>query len=392
MHSNVNYFALLFILGTLHLNNIIFKPIFNNFAIQTNNYLMMEFLEKTYYGNTIGEWALALIILIASILLSKLVYFLISKFIKQFTKRTKNKLDDIIIDEIEEPVVFAIIITGIWYGLNMLTLTDWFYGIIGHAFYFLITFNIAWLIVRLFNAFIDEYLAPLVAKTETDLDDQLLPIVRKSVSISIWILAIVVGLNNAGYDVTALIAGLGIGSLAFALAAKDSISHIFGGFILFTDKPFTINDRIIAQGYEGIVKEVGVRSTRIQTLDGRMVTLPNGSIANDAIINVSMEDGRKTTVDLGLTYDTTPYSMQLAMDILKEISVENPNIDESKTVTSFTSFGDFALNIRYIYYIKKGANIYDTMNDINMEVLKRFNENKLEFAFPTQTLYTVKNN
>ncbi|NQU31949.1 MAG: mechanosensitive ion channel family protein, partial [Bacteroidetes bacterium] len=202
----------------------------------------------------------------------------------------------------------------------------------------------------------------------------------------------VVGLNNAGYDVTALIAGLGIGSLAFALAAKDSISHIFGGFILFTDKPFTINDRIIAQGYEGIVKEVGVRSTRIQTLDGRMVTLPNGSIANDAIINVSMEDGRKTTVDLGLTYDTTPNSMQLAMDILKEISVENPNIDESKTVTSFTSFGDFALTIRYIYYIKKGASIYDTMNDINMEVLKRFNLNKLEFAFPTQTLYTVKNN
>jgi len=147
-----------------------------------------------------------------------------------------------------------------------------------------ITFNIAWLIVRLLNAFIDEYLVPLVEKTETDLDDQLLPIARKSISISIWVLAIVVGLNNAGYDVTALIAGLGIGSIAFALAAKDSISHVFGGFVLFTDKPFAINDRIIAKGYDGIVKEVGVRSTRIQTLDGRIVTLPNGSIANDSII------------------------------------------------------------------------------------------------------------
>ncbi len=351
---------------------------------------MWEFLDKTYYGNTIGEWSLALVILIASILLSKLVYFLITKVVKQFTKRTKTKLDDIIIDEIEEPVVFAIIITGVWYGIQTLTLTNWFSEMIGHAFYFIVTFNIAWLIVRLFNAFIDEFLAPLVAKTDTDLDDQLLPIVRKTVSISIWILAIVVGLNNAGYDVTALIAGLGIGSLAFALAAKDSISHIFGGFVLFTDKPFTINDRIIAKGYEGIVKEVGVRSTRIQTLDGRIVTLPNGSIANDSIINVSMENARKTTVDLGLTYDTTPEKMQLAMDILKEISADNEGVDESRTVTSFTSFGDFALNIRYIYYIKKEANIYNTMNDINMEVLTRFNQNKLEFAFPTQTLHTLK--
>jgi len=134
------------------------------------------------------------------------------------------------------------------------------------------------------------------------------------------VLAIVVGLNNAGYDVTALIAGLGIGSIAFALAAKDSISHVFGGFVLFTDKPFAINDRIIAKGYDGIVKEVGVRSTRIQTLDGRIVTLPNGSIANDSIINVSMETARKITLDLGLTYDTSYENMQKAMDILQEIS------------------------------------------------------------------------
>jgi len=351
---------------------------------------MWEFFDNTYYGNTLGEWSLALVILIASLLLSKVVYFLISKVIKQITKRTKSKIDDIIIDKIEEPVVFAIIIAGIWYGLNILTFSDVMNSLIGHAFYFVVTFNIAWLLVRLFNAFIDEFLVPLVEKTDTDLDDQLLPVVRKSINVSIWILAIVVGLNNAGYDVTALIAGLGIGSLAFALAAKDSISHIFGGFILFTDKPFTLNDRIISQGYEGTVKEVGIRSTRVQTLDGRMVTIPNGSIANDSIINVSMESARKTTVDLGLTYDTTPDKMELAMELLRQICVDNEHVDETKTVTAFTAFGDFALNIRFIYYIKKGSHIFETMNNVNMEVLKKFNENELDFAFPTQTIQTVK--
>lgn len=354
--------------------------------------MMMDYFEKTYYGNTISEWAIAFIVLIASILLSKVVYYLISKFVKQFTKRTKSKLDDIIIDKLEEPAVFAIIIAGIYYSFWFLTLSPWLDGAIGHAFYFLITFNIAWVIVRLFNALIEEFLVPLVQKTENDLDDQLLPIARKAISVSIWMLAIVIGLNNAGYDVTALIAGLGIGSLAFALAAKDSIAHIFGGFVIFTDKPFTINDRIIAQGYDGIVKEVGIRSTRIQTLDGRIVTLPNGSIANDSIINVSMEEARKITVDLGLTYDTTSEDMQKAMVILHEICTKNKHIDETKTVTAFTAFGDFSLNLKFIYYIIKGADVFGTMTEVNMEVLKRFNENKLDFAFPTQTLHTVNEN
>lgn len=326
-------------------------------------------------------------ILIASILLSKVVYFLITKVIKQVTKKTKSRIDDIIIDKIEEPIVFAIIITGFWYGLNILNFSETMGSLIGHSFYFIVTFNIAWLFVRLFNAIVEEVLVPLVEKTETDLDDQLLPIVRKSITASIWVLAIVVGLNNAGYDVTALIAGLGIGSLAFALAAKDSISHVFGGFVLFTDKPFTINDRVIVKGYDGIVKEVGVRSTRIQTLDGRMVTIPNGSIANDSIINVSKEIARKTTVDL--TYDTSPEKMQKAMDLLKMICVNNQHVEEELTVTAFTAFGDFALNIRFIYYIKKGASIFGTMNDVNMGVLKQFNENGIEFAFPTQTIHTV---
>jgi MscS family membrane protein len=121
-----------------------------------------------------------------------------------------------------------------------------------------------------------------------------------------------------------------------------------------------------------------------------MVTLPNGSIANDSIINISTESARKITLDLGLTYDTTTGNMQLAMDILQDISKQNIALDETRTVTAFTAFGDFSLNIRYIYYIKKGSDIFATMTEVNMEILKQFNANKLDFAFPTQTLYTVK--
>lgn len=347
---------------------------------------MQDFFEKTFYGNTLGHWFISFSIIIGSILLSKVIYFVITRIFKQITKRTKTKLDDIVIDKMEEPAVFAIVITGIWYALAFLRFSENLDALISHAFYFIITFNIAWFVSRLLSALIDEYLVPLVEKSETDLDDHLLPVARKSINVTIWSLAIIVGLNNAGFDVMALIAGLGIGGFAFALAAKDSIAHVFGGFVLFADKPFSINDRIIVNDFDGKVKEIGLRSTRIQTLDGRMVTLPNADIANSAIINISSEPSRKITMDLGLTYDTSAENMQKAMAILQKICVDNQDVIEEQTVTSFTAFGDFSLTIRFIYYIKSGADIFNTMNDINMEVLRRFNEAKLSFAFPTQTI------
>lgn len=351
---------------------------------------MNDFFAKEFYGNTLLDWTIALAIIMASILLAKLAFFLLGKFVKQFTKSTKSRLDDIIIDKFEEPAVFAIIIIGIWYGLNSLNLSEYMFSLLGKAYYFLVTFSIAWFVSRLLDAIIEEYLVPIVEKSETDLDDQLLPIVRKAVRVVIWVLAIIVGLNNAGYDIGAVIAGLGLGGLAFALAAKDSLSHLFGGFVLFTDKPFTINERILTNGYDGIVKEIGIRSTRIRTLDGRLVTLPNADIANSSIVNVTSEPDRKITVDLGLTYKTSAKDIQKAMSLLRQITDQNPNTDESKTVCAFTSFGDFSLIIRFIYYIKSGADVYETMTQINIEVLDKFNENSLDFAFPTQTIYNLK--
>ncbi|MEN8119537.1 MAG: mechanosensitive ion channel family protein [Bacteroidota bacterium] len=351
---------------------------------------MNDFVSETFYNNTIGEWAIALVIIVASVIIAKLVYFIISKVVKKFTERSKSKLDDLIVDMIEEPIVFAIIIAGVWYGLNFLNLTEWWENFIGKVYYILIIFNIAWMLNRLFDALVNEYLMPLVEKSDSDLDDQLLPIARKGIKITVWVIAIVVGLNNAGYDIGALLAGLGIGGLALAMAAKDSVANLFGGFTIFTDKPFTIHDRIKADGFDGTVEEIGIRSTRLKTLEGRMVTIPNALFASESIENISSETRRKIALDLGLTYDTSPDSMQEAMDILQEIAKNNKSVDNDDVVTAFTEFGDSAMIIRFVYYIIKGEDIYNTTSAINMEILKKFNENKFDFAFPSQTIYTVK--
>ncbi|WP_457597135.1 mechanosensitive ion channel family protein [Hydrogenimonas sp.] len=348
---------------------------------------MPEFLHKTFYGNTIFEWGVAAAGILLSFVIAKTVYWLIGHFVKKLAKNTKNRFDDILVDMLEEPVVFVLIITGIWYSLHFLNLSETAQLAISRAYYVLFIVAGAWLLTRLSDATIETYLVPYVRKTEGKLDDQLLPIIRKGIKLSVWSIAVIVALDNAGYDVKAVLASLGIGGLALALAAKDTVANLFGSFTIFVDKPFVVGDRVKVKGYDGFVREVGIRSTRLQTLDGRMVTIPNQFVANESIVNVSSEPSRKITMDIGLTYDTTPEKMERAMEILREIAQNHPDTEEN-IVTAFTEFKDSALNIRFIYYIKKGASVFGAQNAINMAILRRFNDEGLEFAFPTQTIYT----
>ncbi|PIE86259.1 MAG: transporter [Bacteroidia bacterium] len=348
---------------------------------------MQEFFSTEFYGNTVQQWLFALLIIVAAAIIAKTIYWLINKFVKRATKKSKTKLDDIIIDMLEEPVIFAVIIGGLWFSIKSLILPENILQWAGNVFHILIALNIAWLVSRLVDSLIQEYLTPLVKKTDGDLDDQLLPIIRKSIKGIIWAIGIIVGLNNAVYDIAALLAGLGIGGLAFALAAQDSVSNLFGGFMIFVDKPFIIKDRVKVSGIDGVVEEVGIRSTRIRTLAGRIVVIPNSAFIKNNIENISSEPNRKIVLNLGLTYDMNEEKITQAIKILKKITAAHSSLEE-KTLCSFNGFGDFSLNILLIYYIKKGEDILETQTEINLEILKQFNQAGLEFAFPTQTIFT----
>lgn len=364
----------------------------------------MNFWEIEYYGNTILDYSISLGIILGAILAAKLLYWLSKNVIKKMTARTKTNLDDIIVDKVEEPIVFGLVLWASWYGLSLLnypvsdlSAEDIEKGItipyshtrqfVNHLFNFLLVINITWLVARLIDALIEEYIVPMTEKTESDLDDQLLPIFRKGLRIIIWTMGIVVGLNNAGYNVGAIIAGLGIGGLAFALAAQDTVKNFFGGIMIFADKPFKIGERIQIGDIDGFVQEIGIRSTRIRTLAGRMVTIPNSMFSGDAIENVDREPTRKIVLNLGLTYDTTAEQIEQAMELLKEIGANHKDKIEENVLVSFNAFGDFSLGILFIYYIKKEADILNTQTAMNLDILKKFNEAGLEMAFPTQTVY-----
>jgi MscS family membrane protein len=349
---------------------------------------MEGFLSKTYYGNTILEWAIALAIVVGALVVGKAIYWFCSTVLRKLTSKTDTKLDDIILDMIEEPIVFAVTVAGLWYGLMRLNLPENVDRWIGNSLQILLVLSVTWLIARLLDSLFSHYLKPLADKSETDLDDQLLPIVRKGSKLAIWAIGIIVALNNAGYDVGAMIAGLGIGGLALAMAAKDTVSNIFGGFTVFSDRPFTLNDRVKVAGFDGTITEIGIRSTRLQTLAGTVVTIPNSTFADSPVENVSAEPNRKVVLNLGLTYDTTPEKMERAMTLLEKIAGAHESLEE-KVLVSFNAFGDSAMNILFIYYIKKGEDILQAQTDINLAVLRAFTEEGLEFAYPTQTVYTI---
>lgn len=349
---------------------------------------MPDFFQNTYYNNTVMEWLTAMGIVLGAVIVGRVLYRIFSTVVRSFTAKTKTKLDDIIVDMVEEPIVAALIIAGFWYAANTLNMSEGMADKVGHVMQFAIVMMIAWLLSRLIDALTEEYIVPLADKSASDMDDQLLPILRKGTRLIIWSMAVIIGLNNAGYDVTALIAGLGIGGLAFAMAAKDTVANIFGGFTIFTDKPFTINDRVQVDGYDGTVIEIGIRSTRLKTLNGRIVTIPNSKFADSPVENVSLEPSRKVNLQLGLTYDTTPENMEKALGILADIAAASNDLT-GEPVIFFSGFGDFSMNITFIYYIAKNSGIASTQNDMNLAILKQFNEAGLEFAFPTQTLYNI---
>lgn len=350
---------------------------------------MTEFLAQPFYGNTILQWGIAAGIAVLSILVGKAAFWITRGLFRKATKKTETELDDLLVDTIDGPVVVLLTALGFWIAVQSLALPPNVDQFLWDAVQAAMVLAVTWMLARLWDAVVDGLLKPLVASSDTDLDDQLLPIARRGGRSAIWIVGLIVALNNAGYDVMALIAGLGIGGLALAMAAKDTVANFFGGFTIFTDRPFSMGDRIVISGFDGVVKEIGIRSTRLTTLSGSEVTIPNSRFADSPVENISREPNRKIVLNLGLTYDMTPSQMARAMNILHEVVAAQGEDTEENVIAGFNSFGDFALGITLIYYITKGANLMDVQTAVNLAILERFNAEGLEMAFPTQTIHTV---
>ncbi|MBL7964994.1 MAG: mechanosensitive ion channel family protein [Flavobacteriales bacterium] len=338
---------------------------------------------ELYYGNTVEQWGVALGIALGSWLVGKTLYWLSRQVLRKVTQRTTSRLDDILLYALEGPVVVLITVLGFLVAYEQLNIPERPDQLIRNAFHAAVALSVTWVVVRIVDAALNEYLVPYAQQSDSRLDDHLVPVVRKGARGALWTIGVIVALNNAGYNVGALLAGLGIGGLALAMAAKDTVSNIFGGITVFADKPFRLGDRVRLGGYDGFVQEVGIRSTRIRTLEGPVVVVPNHQFTDSIVENVTEEPSRRVRHELGVLYETPAEKVEKALAILKAIVMDHQDVLEAEHLVSFNAFKEYSLNILFIYYIRKSADIFATQTCIHLEVLRRFRAADLHFAYPT---------
>lgn len=339
---------------------------------------------SVFLGNTWEQWLRALSFAIGAWGLAKLAYWLFGSALGKMASRTATNLDDILVGSLQRPMVVGITLLGTYLGFQQMELPERLEIWVDRTFKVALALTLTWLVARLLDAMIREYLIPRAQRGETVvIESQLVPVIRSGVKLLVWSLGLVLAMNNAGYNVGALLAGIGIGGLALAMAAKDTVANIFGGITVFSDKPFKAGDRIRIEGHDGTVKEIGIRSTRIQTLDGPLVVVPNFKFNDTVLENVTCEPSRKVKHELGLVYGTTPEKMEEAIAVLKSLVADHQDILLPDHLASFTAFKDFSLSIVFVFYIRSGADIFAAQTKVNLDLLRRFAAAGLEFAYPT---------
>ncbi|MDR2120119.1 MAG: mechanosensitive ion channel family protein [Tannerella sp.] len=344
--------------------------------------------DTIYYGNSLKDWIICLSVVIAAFIACKILVLLNNYIIKRIADSRKYPFEGICLKSIERPVLLGVMLFSTCLALKCLNMESEMRLIVDTSCNLLTILDATWFVARLITSLVEEGI--VLSRYREDgkmFDAKLLPLIKRCLNVIVWLIGIVMALNNAGVKVSTLLGTLGIGGLAFALAAQDTIKNIFGGITIFIDRTFKIGDIINVNGVEGTVEDIGIRSTRIRTYDRQIVIIPNYKLTDALITNISREHARRVVATLGLTYDTDYNKMKQALELLKKIPETVRDVHKRDLYATFSEFGDSALVITFIYFIRKTADIRETVSVVNFEILRAFGEAGLNFAFPTQTIF-----
>ncbi len=347
--------------------------------------------QETFLGISLSHFAGAFLTMIVALTLKKTVNYLFFKVIYPIAKKTRSRYDDLFFQSIRKPAEWLVVIIGAYIAIQILRLpvepVNIKHGAIA-LIKLLATFDLAWVLYN-FVGLLETFLEGWVSKTESTLDDHLLPFIRKSLRAFVIFLAVIMMIQNLGYSISGLLASLGIGGLAVALAAKDTLSNIFGSFMILLDRPFHVGDWVKAGDLEGIVEEVGFRSTKIRTFAKTQITVPNNVIANLAIDNISRRPQRRIKLNVGVTYETKPEEMRQAVSDIREMLAGHPAIDQEFFLVNFTEFGASSLDILVYCFTKTVVwkDYLDIREDVCLKIMTILEGLGLEIAFPSRSIY-----
>ena len=353
---------------------------------------------KVFAGITWIKLILSLLLLFVVLLIERIVRLTIDrKRRKAEEEKEVKKIKYLILEAIGKPLSMFIWVYGIYLVLTPLFVhfrkpdgTNLVFTATQKAADLAAAVAIVWFIFKLVSI-VDFHLKKWAASTDSTIDDVVAPLVGKTLRVFIVIIGGILILQNlTGVKIGPILASLGIGGIAVALAAKDSIANFFGTLTIFFDKPFQVGERVVIDNYDGVVEDVGFRSTRIRTLTGHLVTIPNEKVVNSGLENIGKRPHIRWLTNITITYDTSPDRVEKAVSIIKEIldNHEGRHPDFPPRVY-FNGFNDWSLNIMVIAWYHP-ANYWDMQEWLQrtcLEILRRFNDEGIDFAFPSRTLY-----
>ncbi len=345
-------------------------------------------LRAQVLGIAIWKVLTLLIVFFFGLLLRKIFQYVVRSRLAPVAKRLGSKSVDHIVDVFAGPGSILVVSGLLGVVHPQLLLSESGERLISEVVRGLILVAVVLSAYRLTDVIADQ-MSVRAESTESKLDDQLVPLVRRALKIIVIVSGILILLQNFDVNVGSLVAGLGIGGVAIALAAKDTIANFFGSVMIFVDRPFQIGDWVRIGDTEGIVEEVGFRSTRVRTFYNSLVTVPNAHFTEAAIDNMGLREYRRYSTVLNLTYDTTPEQMEAFVEGIRAIIVANPKSRKDYYEIHFSNFGAHSLDVMvYIFFkVSSWTEELQERHNVLMEILRLASNLGVEFAFPTQTLH-----
>lgn len=347
----------------------------------------MEFFDRVYYNNTVQNYLIATGVIVVGILVLRIFRKAILRRLKIWAESTETTFDDYLVNGFEKFGMPLLNIGVMYSAIQYLTLSERANKIVHNALIVVVTFYIIRLITTSLRIMLESYVKHRDGGEEKLKQIKGLMIVVKIV---IWATGLVFLFDNLGYDVTAVITGLGIGGIAVALAAQNILGDLFNYFVIFFDRPFEIGDFIVLDTKSGNVEHVGIKTTRIKSISGEQIIVSNTDLTNSRLHNFKRMEKRRILFNLGVTYQTPPEKLKQLPELIKTTieSVEFAEFDRAH----FAAYGDFSLNFEIVYFVTNPEfKVYrEVQQAINFKLYEAFAQLGVEFAYPTQTIFLEK--
>ncbi|MFC2092014.1 mechanosensitive ion channel family protein [Elusimicrobiota bacterium] len=351
--------------------------------------MFTSIIDKIILGNSVYDYGIFILCIFLGIAAAKLIEKIALKRLILLVSKTKNVIDDHLIGALKKELFPLSYILIVFLSLGLLEIAPGLYSIIKTVFMISVTiYGIRFLLsVTVFS--IESY---FVRKEQDPSKAGALKGILTVLKFIVWSTALIVLLDNIGIKISTLVAGLGIGGVAIALAAQAVLGDLFSYITIFFDRPFEIGDFIIIGDYLGTVEYIGIKTTRIRSLGGEQLIFSNTDLTNSRLRNYKRMEKRRVVFHLGVTYETSHEKLQLLPDLIKDIiiNIEDTVFDRAH----FQQFADFNLLFEIVYYvIGSDYNKYmDIQQEINLKIVSEFEQRNIEFAYPTQKLYLVNDN